>query len=137
MHSIRTDFGFNLLCSASKLKRGVTEKKLVGAFGFPYSWIFLPPILLVFFLPWIVMGTLSVNHFQSNLFYILYDIRLSSTFLWTFFFNVIFCVCSLLFFFLNPMSILHELLDKIDTTSEYVEMVKKYLINYIGLHIFV
>jgi hypothetical protein len=31
-------------------------------------------------------GTLSMNHFQSNLFYILYDIRLSSTFLWTFFF---------------------------------------------------
>jgi hypothetical protein len=26
MHSIRTDFGFNLLSSASKLKRGVIEK---------------------------------------------------------------------------------------------------------------
>ena len=26
MHSIRTDFGFNLLHSASKLKRGVIEK---------------------------------------------------------------------------------------------------------------
>jgi hypothetical protein len=25
MHIIRTDFGFNLLCSASKLKRGVIE----------------------------------------------------------------------------------------------------------------
>ena len=37
MHSIRTDFGFNLLHSASKLKRGVKfEKKMVGAFGFPY-----------------------------------------------------------------------------------------------------
>ena len=36
MHSIRTDFGFNLLHSASKLKRGVIEKKMVGAFGFPY-----------------------------------------------------------------------------------------------------
>ena len=112
---IPSELILDLICcsSASKLKRGVTEKKLVDAFGFPYSWIFLPPIfLLFFFLPWIVMGTLSVNHFQSNLFYILYDIRLSSTFLWTFFSNVIFCVCSLLFFFsLNPMSILPELLD--------------------------
>ena len=36
MHSIRTDFGFNLLHSASKLKRGVIENKMVGAFGFPY-----------------------------------------------------------------------------------------------------
>jgi hypothetical protein len=36
MHSTRTDFGFNLLHSASKLKRGVIEKKMVGAFGFPY-----------------------------------------------------------------------------------------------------
>jgi hypothetical protein len=27
MHSIRTDFGFNLLHSASKLKSGVIEKK--------------------------------------------------------------------------------------------------------------
>ena len=110
VHSIRTDFGFHLLRSASKLKRGVIKKKLVGNFDFPYSWIFLPPIfLLVFFLLWIVMGTLSVNNFQSNLFYIVYDIRLSSTFLWTFFSNLT-CVCSL-FFFLNPMSILHELVD--------------------------
>jgi hypothetical protein len=31
MHSIRTDFGFNLLHSASKLKRGVIENNLVGA----------------------------------------------------------------------------------------------------------
>jgi hypothetical protein len=37
MHSIRIDFGFNVLRGASKLKRGVIEKKLVGAFGFPYS----------------------------------------------------------------------------------------------------
>ena len=102
MHSIRTDFGFNLLRSASKLKRGVIEKKWwvllvfrIREFSFPqyFCWFF--------FRTWIVMGTLSVNHFQSNLIYILYDIRLSSTFLWTFFFNVIFCVCSLLFFFLS------------------------------------
>jgi hypothetical protein len=32
-----------------------------------------------------------------------------------------------------------SIVDKIDPTSEYVEMVKKkiYIINYIGLHIFV
>jgi hypothetical protein len=47
------------------------------------------------------------------------------------------CLYFVVFFSLNQMSILHELLDKIDTTSEYVEMVNKYLINYIGLHIFV
>ena len=139
MHSIRTDFRFNLLCSASKLKRGVIEKKWWVLLVFR---IFLPPIfLLVFFLPWIVMGTLSVNHFQSNLFNILYDIRLSSTFLWTFFSNVIFCVC---FFFSQPDAnitwitghIHRSIVDKIDLTSEYVEMAnKKY--HYIRLHIFV
>jgi hypothetical protein len=71
---------------------------------FPKFWfsVFVnfpsPNIFVVFFLPWIVMGTLSVNNFQSNLFDILYDIRLSSTLLWTFFSSVIFCVCSLLKF---------------------------------------
>ena len=144
MHSIRTDFGFNLLHSASKLKRGVIEKKWWVLLVFR---IFLPPIfLLFFFLPWIVMRTLFVNHFQSILFNILYDIRLSSTFLWTFFSNVIFCVCSLLFFFSQPDvnitwisgHIHRSIVDKIDPTSEYLEMAKtKYLINYIGLHIFV
>ena len=100
MHSIRTDFGFNLLRSASKLKRGVIENKFGECFWFSVFVNFPSPnIFVVFFLPWIVMGTLSVNNFQSNLFYILYDIRLSSTFLWTFFSNVIFCVCSLLVFF--------------------------------------
>ena len=109
----------------------------MGVFGFPYSWIFLPQYFLLFFLPWILMGTLSVNRFQSNLFYILYDIRLSSTFLWTFFFNVVFCVCSLLIFFLSQPDVnitwitghIHRsIVDKIDPTSEYmyVEMVNKY-----------
>jgi hypothetical protein len=125
---------------------------LVGAFDFPYSLIFLPPIFLLcfFFLPWIVMGTLSENHFQSDLFDILYDIRLLSTIrkiksthqfcsitplfnllalhnkLNKVFFSSIFCItfiylhlylksCDLVFvlccFSLNPMSILHELLD--------------------------
>ena len=46
MHSIRTDFGFNLLHSASKLKRGVIEKKwwVLSVFR-----IFLPPIFLFVF----------------------------------------------------------------------------------------
>jgi hypothetical protein len=47
MHSIRTDFGFYLLHSASKLKRGVIEKKWWVLLVFR---IFLPTIfLLVFF----------------------------------------------------------------------------------------
>ena len=103
---------------------------MVGAFGFPYFPS--PNIFLCLFLPWIGIRTLSVNHFQSNLFNILYDIRLSSTFLWTFFSNVIFCVCSLLFFSQPDVNITwitghihHSIVDKIDPTSEYVEMAKK------------
>ena len=43
----------------------------------------------------------------------------------------VFCVCSLLFCSLNPMlSKSTSLIDKIDPTSEDVEMVKKNLINY-------
>jgi hypothetical protein len=73
---------------------------------------FSSPIFFVgFFLLWTLMGTLSVNRFQSNLFYILYDIRLSSTFLWTFFFQCGLLCLFFVDFFLNPMSILHELLD--------------------------
>ena len=47
MHSIRTDFGFNLLRSASKLKRGVQLIKFDGCFwfsvfvNFPSSNIFV------------------------------------------------------------------------------------------------
>jgi len=71
-------------------------------------------------------------------------IRLSSTFLWTFFFNVVFCVCSLFFSQPDVVNItwmtghIHRsIVDKIDPTSKDVKRVKKYLINYIGLHIFV
>ena len=49
MHSIRTDFGFNLLHSASKLKGGVIGKKMVVAFGFPYFPS--PNIFVGLFLP--------------------------------------------------------------------------------------
>jgi hypothetical protein len=59
-----------------------------------------PIFFVVFFavnfdgdIPWIV--------FSQIYFKILYDLRVSSTFLWTFFFNVVFCVCSLLIFFLS------------------------------------
>ena len=109
MHSIRTDFGFNLLHSASKLKRGVIGKKWWVLLVFR---IFLPPnIFLGLFLPWIGIRTLSVNHFQSNLFNILYDICLLSMFLWTFFFQWNLLCLFFVVYFLNPMSILHELLD--------------------------
>ena len=101
MHSIRTDFGFNLLRSASKLKRRVFEKKLVGAFGFPYSWIFLPPIFLLFFFAVnrdgdIVRESFSVIFILHSLWYT----PLVYVFM-NLFSNVIFCVCSLLFFFLS------------------------------------
>jgi hypothetical protein len=46
MHSIRTDFGFNLLHSASKLNRGVIEKKWWVLLVFRN---FLPPIFLFVF----------------------------------------------------------------------------------------
>ena len=146
MHSIRTDFGFNLLRSASKLKRGVI-KGTGGCFWFSVFVDFSSPIFFVgFFLLWILMGTLSVNRFQSNLFYILYDIRLSSTFLWTFFFNVVFCVCSLLIFVLStqcqyymnywthtPFNCWQNRPDQ----WVYRNGKKIYIINYIGLHSFV
>jgi hypothetical protein len=132
MHSIRTDFRFNLLCSASKLKRGVIEKKI--AFGFPYSWIFLPPIfLLVFFFAVnhdgdIVRESFSVIFILHSLWYM----PLVYIFM-NLFSNVIFCVCSLLFLFSQPDvnitwitgHIHRSIVDKIDPTSEYVEMVKK------------
>jgi hypothetical protein len=95
---------------------------------------FFPNIFCWFFLLWILMGTLSVNRFQSHLFYILYDIRLSSTFLWTFFFHCsLLCLFFVDFFPSQPDvnitwitgHIHRSIVDKIDPTSEYVEMVKK------------
>ena len=50
MHSIRTDFGFNLLHSASKLKRGVQLNKFSGCFWFSVFVNFSSPnIFVVFF----------------------------------------------------------------------------------------
>jgi hypothetical protein len=123
MHIIWTDFGFNLLRSASKLKRGV----IVGIGGLIWFSVFVnflsPIFVVVFILPWIVMGTLSVNRFQSNLFYILHDIRLSSTFLWAIFFNVVFLSLFFVFFSQPDVNItwitghIHRsIVDRIDQT---------------------
>jgi hypothetical protein len=59
------------------------------------------------------------------------------------FFNVVFYVCSLLIFFSQPDvnitwitgHIHRSIVDKVNPSSEYVELVyKKCIINYIGLH---
>ena len=100
-HSIRTDFGFNLLRSASKLKRGVIE----GTGGCFCNWFsvfmdFSSPIFFVGFFccepwwghcPWIVFSQIYFT------FFMIYASRLR--FYEPFFFNVVFCVCSLLIFF--------------------------------------
>jgi hypothetical protein len=63
-------------------------------------WIFLPQYFFLLFCCESFMETLSVNRFQSNLFYILHDIRLSSMFLWTFFFQCgLLCLFFVDFFF--------------------------------------
>jgi hypothetical protein len=84
---------------------GLREKNQEGTntdFGFPWSWIFLPQYVFVgFYVPRIV----TVNRFQSNLFYILHDIPIclsSPFFVNLFFFNAVFCVCSFLVFFSQP-----------------------------------
>ena len=66
------------------------------------------------------------------------------TFLWTFFLPMRSSVLVLCFFSQPDVNItwitghIHRsIVDKIEPTSEYVEMAKKNLINYIGLHIFV
>jgi hypothetical protein len=90
-------------------------------------------------LSWIVFSQIYFT------FFMIYASRLR--FYEPFFFNVVFCVCSLLIFFFSQPDVnitwitghIHRsIVDKIDPTSEYVEMVKKiYIINYIGLHSFV
>ena len=104
----------------------------MGVFGFPYSWIFLPQYFLLVFLLWILMGTLSVNSFQSNLFYIRYDIRLrfyepffsmwSSVYVLCWFFFSTRCQYYMNYWTHTPFNCW----SKIDPTSEYVEMVNKY-----------
>ena len=137
MHSIRTDFRFNLLRSASKLKRGVIEKKLVGAFGFPYSWIFLPPIFLLFFFAVnrdgdIVRESFSVIFILHSLWYAS-RLRFYEPFFQCGFLCLFFVVC-----FSQPdvvnitwitAHIHRSIVDKIEPTSKDVEMVKRYLIS--------
>ena len=67
----------------------------MAASGFPYLWIFLPPIFLLFFLcreswwghcPWIIFSQIYVTFFMIYVCHLRFS-------------NVIFCVCSLLVFF--------------------------------------
>jgi hypothetical protein len=90
------------------------------------------------------MRTLSVNRFQSNLFYILHDIRLSSTF-YEPFFHVVFCVCSFVFFFSQPDVVnitwitgrIHRsIVDKIDPTLWGCRKGKKNTLSITFGHIF-
>ena len=85
------------ICNASKLKTDVFEGT-GGLLWFSVIVDLSSPIVFVgFYVPWIMMRTLSVNRFQSNLFYILYDIRYASRlmFLWTFFsmWSSVFVLC--------------------------------------------
>jgi hypothetical protein len=130
MHSIRTDFGFNLLHSASKLKRGVIEKKWWVLLVFH---IFLPPIfLLVFFAVNrdgdIVRESFSVKFILHSLWYT----PLVYVFMNFFFQCDLLCLFFVVFFSQPDVNItwitghIHRsIVDKIDPTSEYVEMAKK------------
>ena len=130
-HSIRTDFGFNLLRSASKLKRGVIEWT-GGCFWFSVFVDFSPPIFFFAFFavnlswehcPWIVFSQIYFT------FFMIYPSRLC--FYEPFFFNVVFYVCFLLICFSQPDvnitwitgHIHRSIVDKVNPTSEYVELV--------------
>jgi hypothetical protein len=87
-----------------------------------------PMICDGFHVLWIMIRAVSVN-----LFYILHDTRLTSTFSWTFSFNVVFCVCLFCFSFSQHdvvnitriTRLIHRsIVGKIDPTSKDVEMVK-------------
>ena len=103
---------------------------------------FLPQYFVLVFLPWIVMGTLSVNHFQSKLIsHFSWYSPLVYVFITLFVFNVVFCVCSLFdcFFFSTDVNntwitghIHRSIVVKMDPTSEYVEMIKHSLSITLG-----
>ena len=110
-----------------------------GLFWFSVIVDFSSPIFFwIFYVPWIVLRTLFVNRFQSNLFYILHDICLSSTFLWIFF-SMLSSVLVLCFFFLSQPDLVNitwitgnthrSIVDKIDPTSKDVEMVKENILS--------
>ena len=80
--------------------------------------------------PWIVFSQIYFT------FFMIYASRLR--FYEPFFFNVVFCVCSLLIFFFSQPDVnitwitghIHRsIVDKIDPTSGYVEMVNKYTLS--------
>ena len=117
----------------------------MGVFCFPYSWIFLPQyFLLVFFALHldgdIVRESFSVKFILHSLWYT----PLVYVFMNLFFQCGLLCMFFVDFFSQPDVNItwitghIHRsIVDKIDPTSEDVERVKKYLINYIGLHSFV
>ena len=130
------------MCSASNLKICVIEGNGGLFWFFVYVNFFFPNILCWFFLPWIVMGTLSVNHFQSKLIlHFSWYSPLVYVFINLFVFNVVFCVCSLFdcVFFSTDVNntwitghIHRSIVVKMEPTSEYVEMVKHSLSNTLG-----
>ena len=110
----------------------------MGYFGFSWSWIFLPHyILLVSWIvmrtfPWIVFGQIYFTFFMLNsIVYVLVSP----------FFNVGFCVWTLLVFSQPDVVNVHEwlytstvylIVDKIEPTSEDVERVKHILSITLG-----
>ena len=131
MHSIRTDFGFNLWRSASKLKRSVIENNWWVLLVFAYSWIFL-------FFCWfffavnrdgdIVRESFSVKFILHSLWYT----RLVYVFMNLLIQCDLLCLFFVFLFFFQPdvnitwntVHIHRSIIDKIEPTSEYVEMVK-------------
>jgi hypothetical protein len=123
-HTIRTDFGFNLLRSASKLKRGVIDWWVILIFR--DSGFFIPNIFVGFYVPWIVMRTLSVYRFQSDLFY-------SSVFVLCCFFFSTWCCQYYMIYWTHPLLNCWQ-----NRPNQWgCRKGKNYLFNYIGLHIFV
>ena len=106
----------------------------VGVFGFPYSWIFLPQYFLLFLFAVnldgdIVRESFSVKFILHSLWYT----PLVYVFMNLFFQCGLLCMFFVDFFFSQPDvnitwitgHIHRSIVDKIDPTSEYVEMVKK------------
>jgi hypothetical protein len=106
---------------------------MVGTFGFPYSWIFLPQY---FFFAVnrdgdIVRELFSVKFILHSLWYM----PLFYVFMNLFFQCDLLCFFLCCFFFLNPIvnitwntgHIHRSIVDKIEPTSEYVEILHLYL----------
>ena len=121
-----------MLRSASKLKRGVIEGT-GGCFWFSVFVGFSSQYFLLFFFAVNLDGDIVRESFSVK--FILHCLWYTPLVyvLMNLFFNVVFCACSLLIFFSQPNvnitwitgHIHRSIVDKIDLTSEYVEMVKK------------